>query len=361
MAQKIIVGMSGGVDSSVAAYLLREQGYDVIGVFMQNWQEQDEQGICSAYDDYTDVRLVCQKLDIPYYTVNFSKQYWDRVFTYFLQEYKAGRTPNPDVLCNREIKFDAFLNFALQTGADAIATGHYADVELRRGSHRLLRAADSNKDQTYFLHRIQGSALAKVHFPLGKIQKEEVRKIAAHLGLSTAAKKDSTGVCFIGERNFKRFLQEYLPAQPGEIVTTDGTVVGRHDGLMYYTLGQRRGLGIGDQGFGERWFVVDKDLHKNRLVVHRGEHTRKLFSLALEGEDLYFLDGSQPNEAFACAVKTRYRQPDQQAVVYPGENNGCRIEFEQPQRAVTPGQYAVIYKGDECLGGCVIKKAYTME
>lgn len=357
MANRIVVGMSGGVDSSVAAYLLKQQGWDVVGVFMQNWQETDGQGVCTAADDYADVRAVCQRLDIPYYSINFSQKYWDRVFTYFLEEYKKGRTPNPDVLCNREIKFAAFLQYALTLGAEAIATGHYCGVTYRRGAYRLLRAADGNKDQTYFLHRIDGRALSKVQFPLHNLKKPQVRALAERLALPVAHKKDSTGVCFIGERNFKKFLQDYLPAQPGDIFTADGNWVGRHDGLMYYTLGQRRGIGIGDQGAGDRWFVVDKDLERNRLIVHRDKNSPLLFSTALVGEDLYFLDGSALREPLRCAVKVRYRQPDQAAWLLPGENSSCHIEFDTPQRAVTPGQYAVVYQGDECLGGCVIQRA----
>ena len=276
---RIVVGMSGGVDSSVAALLLKQQGYDVAGVFMKNWEETDEDGVCTATADYEDVRRVSEQIGIPYYTVNFAKEYRERVFSYFLEEYRAGRTPNPDVLCNCEIKFKAFLDFALRTGASALATGHYARLRREGGAVRLLRAADAGKDQTYFLAGLTQAQLARAMFPVGGLQKKELRTIAAEAGLATALKKDSTGICFIGERNFKRFLMQYLPAQPGEIVTLSGKVIGRHDGLMYYTLGQRRGLGIGGQreGSGESWFVIGKDLARNLLIVQQGEH-EELFS-----------------------------------------------------------------------------------
>ena len=348
---RIVVGMSGGVDSSVAALLLKQQGYDVVGVFMKNWEETDEDGVCTATADYEDVRRVSEQIGIPYYTVNFAKEYRERVFSYFLEEYRAGRTPNPDVLCNCEIKFKAFLDFALRTGASALATGHYARLRREGNAVRLLRAADAGKDQTYFLAGLTQAQLARAMFPVGGLQKKELRTIAAEAGLATALKKDSTGICFIGERNFKRFLMQYLPAQPGEIVTLSGKVIGRHDGLMYYTLGQRRGLGIGGQreGSGESWFVIGKDLARNLLIVQQGEH-EELFSLGLHAPQMHFVAGEAQARTFECTAKFRYRQPDQ-AVRVTIDREGCTIDFLQPQRAVTPGQWAVLYDGEVCLGG----------
>lgn len=273
---RVVVGMSGGVDSSVTALLLKEQGYDVIGIFMKNWDDTDENGFCTATEDYEDVIRVCNQIGIPYYAVNFEKQYWDKVFTYFLEEYKAGRTPNPDVMCNKEIKFKAFLNHAMTLGADYVATGHYARVEEKNGEFFLLRGVDDNKDQTYFLNALSQKQLSKTMFPIGHIPKKEVRELALKADLATAKKKDSTGICFIGERNFKEFLSEFLPAQPGEMQTLTGEVKGKHDGLMYYTLGQRQGLGIG--GAGEPWFVIGKDLEKNVLLVGQGFHHEGLYS-----------------------------------------------------------------------------------
>ena len=278
---RIVVGMSGGVDSSVAALLLKRAGHEVIGVFMNNWEEEDENGVCTSERDWADVRAVCARIGIPYYSVNFAKEYYERVFTHFLDEYRRGRTPNPDVLCNREIKFSAFLRFAEELGADKLATGHFARIGEANGEYTLLRAADENKDQTYFLYQIGQEALSMAMFPVGGLTKPEIRAIAREAGLPVSEKKDSTGVCFIGERNFKKFLSGYLPAQPGEMVTPGGKVVGRHDGLMYYTLGQRRGLGIGGSGDGRRWFVVGKDLANNRLIVQQGEDSPLLYSTIL--------------------------------------------------------------------------------
>ena len=275
---RVVVGMSGGVDSSVAAYLLKREGHDVIGVFMNNWEEKDENGVCTSQQDWADVRDVCDTIGIPYYSVNYAKEYMDRVFSHFLSEYKRGRTPNPDVLCNREIKFAPLLNFAMSLGAEKLATGHFAGVEKRDGLYRLLRAKDENKDQTYFLCLISQDQLSHAMFPVTNLTKMEISDLAREAGIPVSEKKDSTGVCFIGERNFKKFLSEYLPAQPGDIVTPDGEKVGRHDGLMYYTLGQRRGLGIGGRGTCERWFVVDKDLKNNRLIVEQGESSERLFT-----------------------------------------------------------------------------------
>ncbi len=347
---RVVVGMSGGVDSAVAALLLKEQGYDVVGVFMKNWEEDDENGLCTATEDYEDVRRVCDAIGIDYYTVNFAKEYRERVFSYFLEEYRAGRTPNPDVLCNCEIKFRAFLDLALTTGADALATGHYARLDHADGV-RLLRAADRNKDQTYFLAGLTQEQLIHAMFPIGNMQKSEVRSLAKKANLSNADKKDSTGICFIGERNFKEFLMRFLPAQPGDIVDLNGVVRGRHDGLMYYTLGQRRGLGIGGQkaGSGESWFVIAKDMEKNRLIVQQGEQD-ELFSLGLWAPNVNWIAGNPPAAEFSCTAKFRYRQPDQ-CVDVAVEGAGARVRFHEPQRAVTPGQWVVFYDGEVCLGG----------
>lgn len=356
MNNRIIIGMSGGVDSSVAALLLKRAGYDVIGVFMKNWEEEDEEtGVCTAVDDYDDVRRTAEKIDIPYYTVNFSKEYYDRVFTYFLDEYRRGRTPNPDVLCNCEIKFKAFLDFALSVGSAGVATGHYARSESTCDGTRLLRAADSGKDQTYFLAGLNQEQIKYAVFPIGELQKADVRRIAAEAGLPNANKKDSTGVCFIGERNFKKFLMQFLPAQPGNIVDLHGNIVGRHDGLMYYTLGQRKGLGIGGVkgSSGESWFVVEKDMQNNRLIVSQGEG-RELYSRSLDTENSNFILGEAPSDRFKCTAKFRYRQADTPVIVTMKER-GMHIDFNEPQRAVTPGQWAVLYDGDLCLGGGIIE------
>ena len=352
MSERIVVGMSGGVDSSVAALLLKEQGCDVVGVFMKNWEEQDDNGTCTAETDWRDVRDVCDRIGIPYYSVNFAKEYWDRVFSYFLKEYRAGRTPNPDVLCNREIKFRAFLDFAMTLGAAKIATGHFVRTD---GEGRLLKGADPNKDQSYFLYMVHSEQLKKAVFPVGGMTKAEVRAVAEKNGLSVSAKKDSTGVCFIGERNFKKFLSEYLPAQPGDMVTPEGEVVGRHDGLMYYTLGQRRGLGIGGRGDGRSWFVIGKDLERNRLLVAQGEDHPLLYSSQSVAEDVTWV-GEPPlreGETITCAARYRYRQPDQpvEATLKDGK---LFLHSLTPQRAVTPGQSAVLYDGEVCLGGGII-------
>lgn len=347
----IVVGMSGGVDSAVAAYLLKRDGRDVVGVFMKNWEEDGEDGVCTAAADYADVKSVSETIGIPYYTVNFAKEYRERVFSYFLSEYRAGRTPNPDVLCNCEIKFRAFLDFAMTTGASRLATGHYARLGHGDGMVQLLRAADRGKDQTYFLAGLTQAQLKNAVFPIGDLQKQDVRRIAREQGFSNAAKKDSTGVCFIGERNFKKFLMQYLPAQPGDTVDETGKVVGRHDGLMYYTLGQRRGLGIGGRadGTGESWFVIGKDLDRNLLIVQQGEH-EELFSLSLEAPEMHWIAGEPPKARFDCTAKFRYRQPDRQVTVCC-EGHGAHIRFAQPERAVTPGQWVVLYDGETCLGG----------
>lgn len=351
---KVVVGMSGGVDSSVAALLLKKQGYDVIGIFMKNWDEEDENGVCTATEDYEDVRAVCTQIGIPYYTVNFEKEYWDKVFTYFLDEYKKGRTPNPDVMCNKEIKFKAFLDYALKLGADYLATGHYARVDFHDGEYRLVRGVDSNKDQTYFLCTLGQYQLSKAMFPIGDIDKSKVREIALEYDLKTAKKKDSTGVCFIGERDFKGFLSNYLPAQPGDIKTLEGEVVGKHDGLMYYTLGQRKGLGIGGTGTGEPWFVAEKDLKNNVLYVVQGENHPKLFTYGLRATDIHWVSDKPKAREFKCTAKFRYRQKDQGVTVILGDNGTCKVLFDEPQKAVTPGQAVVFYDGEACLGGGII-------
>ncbi len=348
---RVVVGMSGGVDSSVAALLLKQQGYDVTGVFMKNWEEQDENGVCTAESDWRDVRDVCDAIGIPYYAVNFAKEYKDRVFSLFLSEYRAGRTPNPDVLCNREIKFKAFLDFAMQLGADKIATGHFVNTNAQG---QLLRGADQNKDQSYFLYMLKAFQLQKSLFPVGHLTKAQVRDIARDAGITVAEKKDSTGVCFIGERDFKQFLATFLPAQPGAMVTPEGEIVGCHDGLMYYTLGQRRGLGIGGRGDGRSFFVVDKDLQNNRLIVVQGEDHPLLYTTGAVAVQATFVEEALP-EGVPCklSAKFRYRQPDQGVtVVRAGEQ--LHITFDTPQRAVTPGQSTVLYRGDVCLGGGII-------
>lgn len=348
----VVIGISGGVDSSVSAYLLKKQGYNVIGLFMVNWEDD---GICTAEEDYEDVKRVCNKIGIPYYTVNYTKEYYDHVFKHFLSEYKKGRTPNPDVLCNREIKFGPFLEQAKKLGADYIATGHYAKLIEKDGKHYLAKAKDLNKDQSYFLNQLSQKQLENVIFPLADIEKPEVRRIAAELDLSNAKKKDSTGICFIGERNFKNFLKTYLPAQKGLIKTLDGEVVGEHDGLMYYTLGQRRGLNIGGKsgGTGERWFVLKKDLQTNTLIVSQGEDDA-LFSSGLVASEFNWIPEKPTEEKFDCFAKFRYRQPDQ-AVTVELVGDKVHIKFKEKQRAVTPGQYAVLYdENGLCLGGGVI-------
>ncbi|WP_442951765.1 tRNA 2-thiouridine(34) synthase MnmA [Paenibacillus sp. GYB006] len=354
---RVIVGMSGGVDSSVTALLLKEQGYDVIGIFMKNWDDTDEFGHCTAEDDAEDVRRVCEQLDIPYYTVNFEKEYFDKVFSYFLDEYKSGRTPNPDVMCNREIKFGEFLNKALDLGADYVATGHYARLVQEDGKYTLLRGVDNNKDQTYFLNALSQEQLSRAMFPIGHLPKPEVRRLAEEAGLYTAKKKDSTGVCFIGERNFKEFLSGYLPAKSGDMVDIEsGEVKGRHDGLMYYTLGQRQGLGIGGSGNGQPWFVADKDLTKNILYVVQGDQHPSLYSTGLIATDVNWIAGSDqtPKEPFHCTAKFRYRQPDQGVTLTWREDGTVHVAFDQQQKAITPGQAVVFYDGDVCLGGGTI-------
>ena len=356
MKKRVVLGMSGGVDSSVAAILLKEQGYEVIGVFMKNWDEEDENGVCMADEDYKDVVSVAEQLGIPYYSINFVKEYWERVFEYFLSEYRLARTPNPDVMCNKEIKFKAFLEYAEKLGADYIATGHYARlIENENGQKIMLKGVDDNKDQTYFLSGLTQKQLEKVLFPLGEYKKSEIREIAQKYDLKTANKKDSTGICFIGERNFNEFLSKYLPAQKGDIVDIDGKKLGTHNGLMYYTIGQRKGIGLGNSkdGTGEPYFVVDKKLETNELIVAQGDD-KLLYSKALIANNFNFIN---PIEfPFECGVKFRYRQKDVKGIITKINDDEYRIDFEEPQRAVTLGQIAVIYKGDICLGGGTIDK-----
>ncbi|TDQ38004.1 tRNA 2-thiouridine(34) synthase MnmA [Aureibacillus halotolerans] len=355
MKERVVVGMSGGVDSSVTALLLKEQGYDVIGLFMKNWDDTDERGICTATEDFEDVARVAEQIGIPYYSVNFEKEYWDRVFTYFLEEYKAGRTPNPDVMCNKEIKFNAFLEHAMSLGADYVATGHYARVERTEEGVLLKKGIDGQKDQTYFLHQLSQKQLSHVLFPLGELEKREVRHLAEKAELATAGKKDSTGICFIGERNFKEFLQSYLPAKPGVMVTMDGGVVGKHEGLMYYTIGQRRGLGIG--GAGDRWFVVGKNMATNQLYVEQGDDHEALYSTSLIAREVNWVLPPDATE-MKCMAKFRYRQPDIPVTVQRLDDNSVTVRFDTPQKAITPGQSAVFYRDDVCLGGGTIDEVY---
>lgn len=353
---RVVVGMSGGVDSSVAALLLKQQGYDVIGIFMKNWDDTDDTGFCTATEDYEDVIRVCNQIGIPYYAVNFEKQYWDKVFTYFLEEYKAGRTPNPDVMCNKEIKFKAFLEHAMNLGADYLATGHYAQVEYRDGEYKMLRGLDENKDQTYFLNQLTQDQLSKVMFPIGNLEKPRVREIAREANLATATKKDSTGICFIGERNFKEFLGQYLPAQPGNMETFAGEVKGKHEGLMYHTIGQRHGLGIG--GSGEPWFAIGKDLERNVLYVGQGFHNEKLYSDSITAVGVSWVSDREKPTEFKCTAKFRYRQEDNHVTVRLLEDNQVEVIFDEPIRAITPGQAVVFYNGDECLGGGTIDHVF---
>ena len=353
--QRIVVGMSGGVDSSVAALLLRDAGHEVTGLFMDNWAD-DGSGHCRADEDRRDAVAVCGRLGIPIHFRDFSREYWAGVFEHFLAEYAAGRTPNPDVLCNREIKFKHFLDAARELGAEAIATGHYARVEHVDGTYRLLRARDRGKDQSYFLHQLGQEQLAATRFPLGELHKDEVRRIAAEHGLQTAAKKDSTGICFIGERDFREFLGQYLPARDGEMRTPDGTRIGTHPGVFYYTLGQREGLQIGGvRGRPQApWFVVAKDVGRNILYVDQGHDSPWLLSTQLRSEAAHWISGAPPARRFRCTAQTRYRQPDQACEVTVMDDGTLDVRFDRPQRAVTPGQSLVLYDGDACLGGAVI-------
>ncbi|HSC48513.1 MAG TPA: tRNA 2-thiouridine(34) synthase MnmA [Gammaproteobacteria bacterium] len=354
--ERVIIGMSGGVDSSVAALLLKQQGYVVEGLFMDNWEDGEDETYCTAAQDFQDARQVCETLSIPLHKVNFAAEYRERVFHHFLDGYRAGCTPNPDVLCNSEIKFKAFLDHALRLGAERIATGHYARTAADGAGLRLLKARDAAKDQSYFLHAVPKAALARSLFPLGGLLKSEVRRLALEAGFANHAKKDSTGICFVGERRFTEFLGKYLPAQPGDIETAEGAKLGTHQGLMYYTLGQREGIGIGGRRDAEAapWYVADKDLGRNVLVVVQGHDHPRLMRTALTAMDLRWVAGSSPSMPLVCAVKTRYRQADQPCTLERLEEGRGYVTFDSPQRAVTPGQYAVFYAGEECLGGGVI-------
>ena len=355
---KILAGMSGGVDSSVSALLLQQQGYQVEGLFMKNWDEDDGSEYCTAREDLADAQQVAGLLGIPLHCANFAAEYWDNVFEHFLREYRAGRTPNPDVLCNREIKFKVFLEYALALGADYIATGHYV-----RGGHgqdggALLKGLDRNKEQSYFLHSVSCKELEKCLFPVGELEKTEVRALARRQRLPTHDKKDSTGICFIGERRFKDFLQQYLPAQPGSIRSLDGALLGQHQGLMYHTIGQRQGLGIGGMaGRAEApWYVAGKNLQDNELIVVQGDQHAALYKSSLLTSEIHWVSGSEPELPLLCAAKIRYRQPDQACTLHR-DGQAYRVDFETPQRAITPGQSVVLYQGEVCLGGGVIEQA----
>lgn len=359
LKSKVIVGISGGVDSSVAAYLLKQQGYDVVGLFMKNWEEDDNEEYCSAAVDLADAQAVCDKLGIKLLTINFAAEYWDNVFEHFLAEYKAGRTPNPDILCNKEIKFKAFLDYAAEDlNADYIATGHYVRKREQNGKTELLRGIDNNKDQSYFLYTLSEYQISKSLFPIGELQKPQVREIANQLGLVTATKKDSTGICFIGERRFRDFLARYLPAQAGLIRTIDGKIIGQHQGLMYHTLGQRKGLGIGGLKNAEEtpWYVVDKDVKNNELIVAQGHDHPALYCGGLIAQQLYWVDRKPITQTLKCTVKTRYRQQDIPCIINPINDNKIEVIFDHPVAAVTPGQSAVFYQHDVCLGGGIIEE-----
>ena len=357
---KIIVGMSGGVDSSVAALLLIEQGYTVEGLFMKNWEEDDEAGYCAAEVDLADASDVCNNLGIKLHSINFSTEYWDRVFEHFLSEYKAGRTPNPDILCNKEIKFRAFLEHAQDLGAVKIATGHYARSSHDTDTYKLLRGKDTDKDQSYFLHALNQHQLQHSLFPIGNYIKSDIRQLAKDRDMTTYNKKDSTGICFIGERRFDEFLKKYLPATPGDIINTEGEVLGRHSGLMYYTMGQRKGLGIGgrDDSTEEPWYVVDKDISSNQLVIGQGHNHPRMQHQILECSQLNWINGT-PDKPISCSAKIRYRQTDQSCYVEQIGADRYQVTFQNKQRAITPGQSVVFYHDDECLGGGVIETMYN--
>jgi tRNA-specific 2-thiouridylase len=357
MSKKVVVGISGGVDSSVSALLLKQQGYDVIGVFMKNWEEDDNDDFCSAEQDIADAQAVCDSIGIPFKKINFAAEYWDNVFEHFLAEYKAGRTPNPDILCNKEIKFKAFLNYVHLLGGKYIATGHYARCrKADDGSFQLVKGVDGSKDQTYFLYTLGQEQLSQTLFPVGEIIKDKVRDIAKENNLVTFDKKDSTGICFIGERKFKEFLSKFLPAQKGDIHDENGIKIGIHDGLMYYTIGQRQGLGIG--GVKNRpetpWFAAQKDLENNVLIAVQGHNHPLLFKPSLKAMELSWCAGFAPADKFICAAKVRYRQQDQACEVTVNTDGSVDVVFDEPQRAITPGQSVVFYNGDICLGGGII-------
>ena len=361
-SRKVIVGMSGGVDSSVSALLLLQQGYAVEGLFMKNWDEDDGTEYCTAKQDLSDAEKVCKTLGIPLHSANFAAEYWDNVFEYFLDEYRAGRTPNPDILCNREIKFKVFLEYAELLGADFIATGHYVRKGKENGHTLLRKGLDNNKDQSYFLHAVEEQALAKTLFPVGELEKPEVRRLAEEHELITHNKKDSTGICFIGERRFKDFLEQYIPAQPGPMKTPEGTLLGEHQGLMFYTLGQRGGLGIGGVKTADEapWYVVAKDLPNNTLIVAQGNNHPLLFTAVLKVSQLHWINPRPAGTEFSCMAKIRYRQSDQTCHVEVSESGTtCTVTFDEPQRAATPGQSLVMYQDDVCLGGGVIESSWN--
>jgi tRNA-specific 2-thiouridylase len=355
--ERIVVGMSGGVDSSVAALLLKRRGFDVVGLFMKNWEDDDDDEYCSTRQDLIDCASVADVIGIELEAVNFSAQYKDRVFAEFLREYSAGRTPNPDVLCNAEIKFKAFLDHAMALGAKRIATGHYARLREMEGNVELLKAADPSKDQSYFLHRLSQAQLERVMFPLGEMRKTEVRRIAREAGLHNFAKRDSTGICFIGERPFREFLNRYLPRKPGPMRTPEGKAVGEHIGLSFYTIGQRKGVGIGGRkdSAGGAWYVCGKDLATNELMVVQGRDHPLLLSQKLRAEDLAWVSGAAPQPSFSYDAKTRYRQADAACRIDRIGDEDLEVEFSAPQWAVTPGQSVVLYRGETCLGGGVIQ------
>ncbi|MFU8788618.1 MAG: tRNA 2-thiouridine(34) synthase MnmA [Methylobacter sp.] len=358
MSKKVIVGMSGGVDSSVTALLLLEQGHQVTGLFMKNWEEDDGTEYCTAMEDLADAQQVCDKLGIELKTVNFAAEYWDEVFEVFLSEFKAGRTPNPDILCNKHVKFKAFLNYAIEDlGAEYIATGHYAQVSEKNGEYFLLKGLDPNKEQSYFLYTLGQKQLSRTLFPIGHLHKPEIRAMADKAGFANSRKKDSTGICFIGERKFTEFLQRYLPTQPGEMRTPEGQYIGKHHGLMYYTFGQRQGLGIGGvkNAPDEPWYVLEKDLENNILIVGQGHDHPLMLHNTLEASQLDWCSDRPLTQAICCTAKTRYRQADQACYLEPLDDDRCKATFDQPQRAITPGQSVVFYEGDVCLGGGIIE------
>lgn len=356
MKKTVVVGMSGGVDSSVTALLMKQQGYNVIGMFMKNWEEKDENGVCKASLEYEDVVRVCEHLEIPYYSVNFVKEYRDQVFSHFINELKAGHTPNPDILCNREIKFKALLEKAIELGADYLATGHYAQIGVVNDETALLKGLDPSKDQSYFLYTLKSKILENVLFPVGHMLKKDLRQLAREHNIPTSDKQDSTGICFIGERNFKSFISQYLAFSPGKFETVEGKTVGKHDGVAFYTIGQRKGLGIG--GEGDAWFVVGKDIDRNVVKLAQGSEHSALYADNLVATDLSWVsEQGAPTLPFKCKAKIRYRQSDQSCTINKIENGEIFVEFDEPQRAITPRQSIVFYSNDLCLGGAMIKNA----